>query len=143
MQWRIATVENGSLKSCVIEHLLCILQLREPHAHMLKIDARSQALLSVLRSARITCIHSEGNEGDVLENRFTSAIASGSQVGNVFDVAKGFVGQFNQEDGKGDVGWHVLHIHCHCVSFGIVTVAPYNRHQPGCVGEGGLDTTGY
>src|SRR6266516_4695062 len=88
-------------------------------------------------------IHCEGYECDVLEDRLTATVTASRQVGSILHVTKGFVGKLNEEDGKGNVRRHMLHIYYYRVVEGIVAVPAHNCHQACRLWEGFLDAAGY
>ena len=83
----------------------------------------------------------KGNERDGLESDITRAIVAGMQIGYVLHMSKGLIRQFDEEDGEGDVWWHMLYIDDNRISNGVVAIAAHNGHQPGSLWESILDTT--
>src|SRR6266700_2988996 len=77
------------------------------------------------------------------EHRLATAIASRRQVRHIFDVAKGLGSNLNVENGKRDIGRHILYIHGHSIGNSIVTVASYDCYESLGIWKCRLDAAGY
>jgi hypothetical protein len=43
-------------------------------------------------------------------------------------MAKGLISKLDKEDGKGDIGRHMLDINCNGIARTIIAIAPYNGY---------------
>src|SRR5579885_3774338 len=139
MQWRAATVKKRTLERIVVQDLLSILEFREPHTHVLKVDARCNSLWVILGCARVAGSHREGHERNNVKDRFAAAISPRRQVRYILNVAEGLAGKLDQEDGERRVGRHLLYIDSHRIGGAVVAVPAHDCHQTRRIREPGLD----
>src|SRR5712692_3841787 len=140
VQRRVAAIERRSFKRVVVEDLLRVLQRGEPHPHVLQLDTGSLTAL-ILRHSGIARIRRESNQRDALEGDLAGTVIARVQISNVLDMSKGLICQFDEEDGKSDIGRHIGNIDGHCVEQAHCWISLHDRHNAGGLGEGFLHTT--
>ncbi len=95
---------------------------------MLQLDTRSLTAL-ILRHSGIACIRREGNQRDALEGDLAGTVIARVQISNVLDVSKGLICQFDEEDGKSDIGRHIGNIDGHRVEQAHLWISLRDRHN--------------